>query len=155
VTAPSGLGAADERGSSSVEFALTAALLFSVVFGVIAISLALYSYNVVAEAAREATRYAIVRGSACNSFADCKVTSAQLQTYVKGLAFPGINASNLTAAATWSAYPAGGNCAPSASCNNPGNQVKVTVSYQFPLAIPFATSRTLSMSSTGTMVISQ
>ena len=58
-------GMRDERGSSMVEFALGASLLFMVVFGIIAMALALYTYNVVSEAAREATRYAIVRGSAC------------------------------------------------------------------------------------------
>lgn len=145
----------DERGSSLVEFALSSTILFMLVFGVIAMALALYSYNVVSESAREATRYAIVRGSACHFATACPATAAQIQTYVKGLDFPGINPSNLTAATTWSVYPAGGTCTPSASCNNPGNQVKVTVSYSFPVAIPFVPKSTISMSSTAEMVISQ
>lgn len=148
-------GVVDEQGTSTIEFALGATLLFMVVCGVIVMAHALYTYNVVAEAAREATRYAIVRGSACNSFADCKVTSAQLQTYVQGLGFPAINSAHLTATTTWTVYPAGGTCAPSASCNNPGNQVKVTVSYPFMSVIPFVPQKTLHMSSTATMVISQ
>jgi Flp pilus assembly protein TadG len=150
----------DQRGSSMVEFALGASLLFMVVFGVIAMCLALYSYNVVSEAAREATRYAIVRGSACTSFATaCPAmqtgNQGDIQTYVQGLTFPGINPNNLTAVPTWSPYPAGATCQPSALCNNPGNQVMVTVTYQFPLVIPFVPRRTLSMSSTAEMVISQ
>jgi Flp pilus assembly protein TadG len=146
----------DERGSSMVEFALGASLLFMLVFGVIAMCLALYSYNVVSEAAREATRYAIVRGSACTSFATaCPAASPDIQTYVKGLTYPGINPNNLTAVTAWSPYPAGATCQPLLSCNNPGNQVMVTVTYQFPLVIPFVPSRTLSMSSTAEMVISQ
>jgi Flp pilus assembly protein TadG len=136
----------DESGSSIVEFAMASIILFTLVFGVIAICLALYSYNVVAEAAREATRYAIVRGSACTKTLPCNATSDQIQTYVRGLGFPGINpsSSTLTATATW---PNGN--------NNPGSPVQVTVQYTFPLVIPFVPSRTLTMSSTSAMVISQ
>jgi Flp pilus assembly protein TadG len=143
-----------ESGSAIVEFAMTSIILFTLVFGVMAIGLALYSYNVVAEAAREGSRYAIVRGSACNSFSNCNVTSAQIQTYVKGIGFPGINPASLTATAAWPTT--GINCTPSITpCNNPGNLVNVTVNYQFPLVIPFVPSRTLTMSSTSAMVISQ
>lgn len=145
----------DERGAGLIEFALGAMVLFMIVFGVLSLCFAFYSYNVVSESAREATRYAIVRGSACNSFADCNITAAQLQTHIKGLGFPGINPSNLTSTTTWAAYPAGGTCQPSASCNNPGNQVTVTVTYNFRLAIPFVTIRTLGMTNTAAMVISQ
>jgi Flp pilus assembly protein TadG len=144
-----------ERGSSSVEFALGASLLFMVVFGIIAITFALYSYNVVSESAREGARYAIVRGSACHFASACPASQTDIQTYVKNLGFPGMNTSKLTAAAAWAAYPAGGACTPNAGCNNPGNQVTVTVSYSFPVVIPFVPHRTLSMSSTAAMVISQ
>jgi Flp pilus assembly protein TadG len=144
-----------DAGATMVEFAMASIILFTLVFGVMAICLALYSYNVVAESAREATRYAIVRGSKCSSstFSDCNVTGPQLQTYVRGLGFPGINPSSLTLAAAW---PSITNCSPSASpCNNPGNLVQVTVNYSFPLVIPFVPSQTLTMSSTSTMTISQ
>jgi Flp pilus assembly protein TadG len=138
-----------------VEFAMGALLLFLVLFGIMAMAFALYSYNVVSELAREGTRYAIVRGAKCHFTTACPATGANIQTYVQNLGFPGINPNNLTAVTAWSAYPVGTICAPSASCKNPGNQVKVTVSYQFPLIIPFVPSRTLSMSSTAEMVISQ
>lgn len=136
-----------EAGTSIVEFAMASIILFTLVFGVMAICMALYSYNVVSEAAREATRYAIVRGSACNSFPDCKVTQPQLQAYVQGLGFPGITPSSLTVPTTPTPWPNGN--------NNPGSPVQVTVQYTFPLRIPFMPSRTLSMSSTSQMVISQ
>jgi Flp pilus assembly protein TadG len=129
--------------------------MFMVVCGIIAMTFGLYSYNVVAESAREATRYAIVRGSACHFATACPASAANIQTYVKNLGFPGINTNNLTAATAWAAYPAGGACTPSAACNNPMNQVTVTVSYSFPVVIPFVPHRTLSMSSTAAMVISQ
>jgi Flp pilus assembly protein TadG len=133
-----------------VEFALASVILFTLVFGVIAICLALYTYNVVAETARQATRYAMVRGSACNSFADCpNVTAAQIQAYVQTIGFPGIDPGSsanpkMVATPSWAA----GN-------EKPGNTVQVTVTYTLPLNIPFVSSQTLSMSSTSQMVISQ
>jgi len=128
--------------------------MFMVVCGIIAMSFALYSYNVVSESAREGARYAIVRGSACHFAAACPAQSSDIQTYVKNLGFPGINTNNLTAASAWAAYPAGGACK-SAGCNGPGDQVTVTVTYQFPVAIPFVPRRTLNMSNSAAMVISQ
>ena len=41
-----------------VEFALSSVVLFMTLFGLMAFALALYSYVFVAEAAREASRYA-------------------------------------------------------------------------------------------------
>src|SRR4051794_4143568 len=52
-----------ESGATMVEFAFATTILFALVFGIIQISMALYSYHFTADAAREATRWAIVRGS--------------------------------------------------------------------------------------------
>lgn len=145
----------DEQGSSIVEFAMGSILLLTILMGIMAMCFAYYTYNVVSETARETARYAIVRGSACTSFADCNVTYAQLQSYAEYLGFPGIVPGSLTAATTWSAYPAGGACQPNASCNNPGNLVTVTVTYYFPLNLPFLSKSTLQMVNTAAMVISQ
>lgn len=133
-----------------VEFALASVILFTLVFGVMAMCLALYTYNIVAEAAREASRYAIVRGSACSSstFSDCKVTRGQLEAYVQSIPWPGINSSSLTIPKTNGLSWPNGN-------NNPGSPVKVTVTYTYPLNIPFVSSQTLQMSSTSQMLISQ
>jgi Flp pilus assembly protein TadG len=145
-----------EAGSSIVEFAMASIILFTLVFGVMAICLALYSYNVVSEAAREATRYAIVRGSACNSFTDCNIDQTGLLTYVRGIGFPGINPASLTVAASATSPATGTTCTGTLKpCNNPGNPVQVTVNYTFPLVIPFVPKRTLTMSSTSQMIISQ
>jgi len=146
-------GLRGERGTSTIEFALGASLLFMTVVGILTMMFALYSYNVVSEAAREATRFAIVRGSACHFGSPCTpATSGDIQTYVQNLGFPG--SSNLLATAAWSAYPAGGTCK-HAGCNGPGDQVTVTVTDQFPVVIPFVPRRTLNMSNTAAMVISQ
>jgi Flp pilus assembly protein TadG len=118
-------------------------------FAIFAFCTALYSYNFVSEAAREASRYAMVRGSACAGFTDCGIIQAQLQTYVRNLAYPGINTNNLTLAATWSGS--------SATPNAPGNTVSVTVAYTYGLNIPFwpQSGSILHLSSTSQMVISQ
>ena len=55
-------GALCEQGASLVEMALSASVLFVLLFGIIETCMALYAYNFVSEAAREATRYAVVRG---------------------------------------------------------------------------------------------
>ena len=150
--------ASNERGSSLVEFALSSIILLTLVFGVIAMCMALYTYHFISDAAREGTRYAMVRGSSCSTYghfaSNCPVTtSTQVQTYVRGLSFPGINSNNMTVATTWPTT--GSACTPStAPCNNPGNLVHVTVTYAFPLSIPFASAMTLTMTSSSQMVIS-
>ena len=139
----------DEEGASLVEFGLCSAVLFASLFGIIALSVALYSYVFVSDAAREATRYAIVRGSSCQGFTDCGIDSAGLNTYVKKLGYPGINAANLSAAASWS-----GSHSPAKA---PGNVVSVTVTYTYPLNIPFwpQSGSVLHMASTSQMAISR
>lgn len=151
--------ARNDRGATIVEVALSATLLFTVVIGIMEVSMAIYTYHYISEAAREGTRFASVRGTSCPTYgglsAPCPVTtSAEIQTYVYDLNYPGINPKNMTVTAAWSAYPAGGTCTPSALCNNPGNLVAVTVQYQFPLSIPFFKISTITMSSTSKMVIS-
>lgn len=145
-----------ERGSAMVEMALSIVILLIMLFGIMEMSLVLYAYHYISEAAREGTRYAIVRGESCTGFASaCPASSADIQSYVQNLAYPGINSQQMTVTTAWSAYPAGGACVPSANCKNPGNQVQVTVNYQYPLAIPFLQATTINMSSTSQMVISQ
>jgi Flp pilus assembly protein TadG len=148
----------DEAGASMVEAAFSFVILLAVMFGIFQMSIALYSYHYVSEAAREATRYAAVRGSACSSLTNCKATSAQIQTYIRGIAFPGINSSNLSVTSTWLSASATQPTTWSAcnnQCNAPGNEVKVVVTYSFPSGIPFLGVSTISVSSTSQMVISQ
>lgn len=134
-----------DEGSSLTEFALASTVLFMSLFGIFALCGALYSYVFVAEAAREASRYAIVRGSSCTGFSDCKIDSPTLSAYVRKMGFPGISGGNLSASASW---PSG---------NDRGDPVSVTVSYKFPFGIPFwpGSGRVLQISSTSTMAISQ
>jgi Flp pilus assembly protein TadG len=150
-----------EEGSTIVEFALSSLLVFAMLFGIIELSMGLYAYNYVSDAAREATRYAIVRGSQCVNMPDCNITtSAPIQTYIQSFHYPGIHATNLTAVATW--FKATGGppnmtwvACTVAPCNVPGNAVKVVVTYTFPLAIPLVQVNAFTLHSTSQMVISQ
>lgn len=175
-----------EEGNTLVEMALVSAFVFlPLIFGIIQFSFALYAYNFVNMASRQATRYASVRGvescviSAtfpnCNMGPDTGVNTtapSALQAYVRGLAYPGINPNNLAVTTTYLAQHvtsgAGGfsntdwntactttNPNNAQECNTPGNAVQVSVVYQFPLAIPFWKNATLNLTGTSQMVINQ
>jgi Flp pilus assembly protein TadG len=140
----------DEEGASLAEFGLGFAILSMSMFGIIAFCGAMYSCVFVSEAAREASRYVMVRGSACTGFSDCNInTSAPVNTYVQNHLYPGIRRANVTATAAWS-----GSNSPS---NAPGNFVTVTVNYNFPMAIPFwpKAGSILHLTSSSQMAISQ
>ena len=153
--------AAREHGSAIFETAMSLVIFLSFLFGVMEAGLALYSYNFISEASREGARYAIVRGatwgSACASYtsSDCTASSAQIQSYVQNIGYPGINGSNLTVSPSWVAYTGGSTCPSSGPCNSAGNQVTVTVTYSFPLTVPFIPAHTYAMSSTSAMIIAQ
>jgi Flp pilus assembly protein TadG len=156
-----------DEGATLVEMALTSAILFAGVFGIIMISFALYTYNYVAEAAHEAARYASVRGAYCVGFSDCPdITGDQVTAFVQTLNYPGIltDSAHLTVSTSWyNVVQTGGSattissCGTSpAGCDVPSfNAVQVQVTYNFPLNIPFWRSTTLSMSSTSQLPISQ
>ncbi len=147
----------DGSGSSLVEFALCSTILIMFWFGLVQSCLVLYSYNVVSDAARSATRYAVVRGSSCSGMPDCGISAAQLQTYLRGHAFPGINSTNLSAVVTWfqasTSQPTTW-AACGGQCNDPGDAVSVQVTYKVPLNIPFWRNASLTLTSTSQMVIS-
>ena len=156
-----------EEGASLVEMAIASSLLFAMMFGVIQMALALYAYHFVSDAAREGSRWAMVRGGSCISNvskAYCSPTStdqygadnSDVQAYVQGLGYP--YASSLTTSTKWlSGTPSAQvTCGTTPSgCNTAGNQVQVTVSYSFPIAIPFWTATTINLQSASTMVIAQ
>lgn len=151
---------------SSTFNALSISIFLMVLFAVFDLSIAFYTYHYVSDAAREGTRYAMVRGSACSSQSHttpCPVTSDEIASYVENLEYPGIDAGDfMTVTSTWLSQgsPSGtGNtwtaCGTTAACKVHGNQVQVTVSYAFPLDIPLWKLESLSISSTSSMVISQ
>lgn len=146
-----------------VETAISCVVLFAILFGIFEMSLALYTYYFTSDAAREATRYAIVRGStSCTNtpnLSNCNATTTQIQSYVQGLNFPGITTSKVSVTTSWysasSTTPTTWSACSTGICNAPGNLVKVQVSYPMSLQIPFVNSLSLKLNSTSQMVISQ
>src|ERR1700744_792623 len=94
----------DEQGSSIVEFALTFIVVMGLIFGIMQLCLAFYTYQVLNKQPREVERYVIVHGSNCflaNGTTSCHNDSnAQLQTVVQNYGYPGITASNVSVTAT-------------------------------------------------------
>jgi hypothetical protein len=149
--------------------ALSCLILIPFLFGIVQLSIGLYCYHYASDAAREATRWAIVRGANCGklfSSAYCSPTDSSgtgatandIAQYVKGLGYP--YSASVTTTTQW--CTAGGTPATWSSCsatknNDPAtkDQVKVTVSYAYPLIIPFIRKNTINISSTSSMTIVQ
>lgn len=153
---------AREEGSSIVEMGLSASLLFISLFGLMEFCLAGYSYFYVSEAAREATRYAMVRGdsqaSDCTSAgpANCIAqtgSTGDIQAYVANNVLPGINPNNISVATTY-LNSDGTSCGTTDVCKVAGDIVQSTVTYSLPLTIPFIPAKTITMTSTSQMFIS-
>ena len=147
-----------QRGNTLVEFALILPFLLAGMFGVIEFARALYTYQFVSDAAREASRWASVRGRSCTAYgtAACPASAADVQDYVTTITPPGIDKSpaKLLVNTEWVAPPGRGN-----NCGtypkNSGCSVQVTVIYNFKFILPFMPSSTYAMKSTSEMVISQ
>ena len=136
-----------ERGTSMVELALVATAFLLLIFGIMDFGRALFTYHAVANAAREGSRWAMVRGSTC-TVAGCPAAAADVQTYVQGRNGTLMTASDISVSTTY-----GGNTGCPAGNQNPGCLVTVTVTYPFHFAaLPFAD---ISMSSTSKMYITQ
>jgi Flp pilus assembly protein TadG len=169
------IGADPERGSTLVEFGLVLIMMFAILFGIIDFGRALYTYHFVTNAAREGTRYAIVRGANCNNTTGqlgvCPAYASDVTTYVQNLAVGiGIDKNSLFVTPTWSApsYSAS-NCTVNQQTglyDNPGCVVQVNVQYAFKFIFPLMPTTTcqvgsppinasICMTSTSQMVISQ
>lgn len=159
-----------EEGSGMIEFAFSAVILFILLFGSIGVMMAFYTYEVVNQYARDASRYAIVHGADCSIPPDfttsCSIgtgggaaapASVALKTYLNHQIFPGINGANLTVTTAYAIAPGAGQCTtyPATTCNGPGDQVTVTVSYPYLYNIPFVPRRSFTMNASSTMIISQ
>jgi Flp pilus assembly protein TadG len=145
--------------------------LLMLIFIVFESCMMVYSFHFVSNAAHEATRYAIVRGSSWTTDCDangsagsgwgssqCVASPSDIANYVAGMNFPGINvvASNVCVE-YFSAVPASksGTCSANSSPNSPGDLVQVTINYPFTFAVPLLSGYTVSLSSTSQMTIAQ
>jgi Flp pilus assembly protein TadG len=162
-----------DEGSSLVEFAFIFLVMMAMMLGIIDFCRAAYVYHFVSNAAREATRYAAVRGSTCTGDGSCTddgnctnyATATCVPAYVNSIAPPGIDTGSkgcggsacLTTTPTWPVQ-AHGPTVCSTTANAPGCTVKVTVSYSFSFIFPivykpFSSTGTLTLSSSSEMII--
>lgn len=131
------------------EFAVASLAAITMLLGIIDVARAVYTYHLVAEDARLATRYAIV-----NAVTSCAGgTPDPLQSFVSNQSW-GMTPSALTVTTTCP----GGNTGCSSSAapfNGTGCLVAVGVAYSFHFITPLVSALTIPMSSQSQMVISQ
>jgi Flp pilus assembly protein TadG len=130
-------------GATAVEFALGSTIFLLLTFATIELAMVVYSYNTISHAARECVRYAIVHSPTGPSPA----TTSQ----IKGItvAYADLSAPNQLlpgdVAVTWPADP-----------NLPSSDdAQCTVSLNYSLRIPFLPSKTLPLTATARMLVSQ
>lgn len=152
-----------DTGSEAVEFALSICIWVGAVFLIMYASLALYAAHFVANAAEEAARYAMVRGSSWNgascsssSLLDCTATSSDISKYIVGSMPPGLSSSKISVATSWpGTTSSGGTCDSEDGKNSPDCVVQVTVTYNFSFPVPFFSQKALPFSSTSQVTIVQ
>ncbi len=125
-------------GHSYVEFSISAVPLLLFLFGTINLALAVYAYNFTSYAAREATRYAAVRGSSSSTPA----AATDVTNFVFAQAHS-LDNSNLKVTTTWSPN------------NNPGSLVQVQVQYKFIFNMFLVKLSPVNLTSSSQMVITQ
>lgn len=150
-----------EQGAAAIEFTISVVVLFTLIFGCIAVALAFYTYEVLNEYARDASRYAIVHGNGCNSpiNGNCSISTGAtantaLTTYLNHQIFPGINGTKLTVTTSYTTAPGLTTCF-ATNCNGAGDQVTVKISYPYLYAVPFVPQRSFTMNASSTMIITQ
>ena len=104
----------DRRGTAMIEFAFVAPVLFILTIGTIDVGRLVWSASMLHHMAREATRYASVRGSEANN----PVNATDVETYVKNRLI-GIPGNEVTVTTTWTPN------------NNPGGTVQVQLDYTY------------------------
>jgi Flp pilus assembly protein TadG len=147
---------ARERGSTMLESAVMISVLLVMLFGVIGFGNALYTYHFVSNTAREATRWASVRGNSCTGglSGGCPAADTDVTAYVQSLSTGiGLDPTKVTTTTTWVAPPNNLSIC-NAQPNSPGCVVKVQVQYSFQFLFPLLPSG-FTMQSTSQMVISQ
>jgi Flp pilus assembly protein TadG len=123
----------DDRGAELVEFALVSIVFIVIVFGTLEFGLMVSDYNIVANAAKDGSRYASVRGAATSSPATADDIANYVQTRAMGM--------TVTVTTTWNPN------------NNSGSTVAVHVQGTFSSVIGILPQSTVTLSSTSQMLI--
>lgn len=155
--------AADERGSALLEFALCCLIVMATIFGILEFSRAIYIDHYLAGAARDAVRYAMVRGSTWSGTAcatptmfNCDAINTDVTSFVKSTVPGGMSADGLIVTTQWPGQTASGAvCDVTQGVNSPGCVVKVTVSYPFTFVGIFLANRSFQLQSAAAVTIAQ
>jgi len=124
-----------ERGGTLVEFAFTFVITLILMFAMIDFARALYSYHFVSNAAREAARWASVRGQLCSGSATpCPAQSGDITAYVSQITPLGIDPLGVSVVS--SVVSNGENICSGAPPAYPGCPVQVIVKYNFNYIFP-------------------
>ena len=155
------------RGSASVELAFARVVLMTSIFAIMDFSRAMYDYHFISNAAREATRYASVRGStSCGTWGSCPVAASDVSAYVKGLVPTGMfvdssagagTAGYLAVNTTWQGIGIKWERACSRPVTRyPGCIVQIQIQYTSGFTLPYVrTLGTMNLSSTSQFTVSQ
>lgn len=139
-----------QDGQALIELAIALPVVFAFVFTMMQLCLVFYTYCVISQCAREGTRYAIVRGATCLTSAQvsCTASPTDIQNYVLGLGWPNLGGGSMSVntSSNWM-FPDGD--------QQPPHRVRVTVTYVFPISLPFVPRNSISMGSTSVMYIVQ
>ena len=148
---------ARQRGAALVEYAFIAILFLSLVFGISGFGHALYAYQAVNHAAKEATRWAAVNGYTCNDDSSCDGTNgmnngpadaAAITAYVNSHLPASIDPAQVDVNPTWTAPtgsplvctqavdPSTGGAKVGPFNNYPGCTVSVQVAYAYTFIFP-------------------
>lgn len=137
-------------GQALVEFALVAPMFFLMLFGIIDFGRYVYYVQILNNAAREGTRYAIVHGSGsyqpAGPTADDPVVASVVRNYATGVIGSG---STFVIHSDWS-DPANPANPPS---NDRGHIVKVSVTYDFHSLIPVVPIPPITITGESSLVI--
>lgn len=140
-----------------MEFAFVVPVVLAMMFAVVDFGRALYTYHFVSSAAREATRWASVRGKECTDYPKaCPASAADVQEYVESITPTGIDgsAARLSVGTSWLLPPGDPGKCPT-DPKTPGCAVQVQVQYKFRFLFPFLPSQTYTMTSSSQMIISR
>lgn len=172
-----------QLGASLVEYAFIMIIFLTLLFGIGGFGHALFVYHFLNEAAKEASRYASVRGSTCSNDSSCiasnsasgitgPTTMADVASYVQSITPQSIDTSKLTVTVcgvsdtSTGVSDSGGICTASPTiCSSavsgagpyargyPGCTVGVKVSYPYTFIFPFIPNPSITMASTSQMII--
>jgi Flp pilus assembly protein TadG len=125
-----------QRGQSLLETAMMIVVIFMVVFWIFELGWLMYTYSVMADAANEGVRYAIV-----HSGGDVAGTKATVTTFAQ------TSLHDVRALSTQVTFPPNGSAAPP-------NRVVVTVTYTYvPWLSQFITTPTMTTYAEGRMIV--